>query len=109
VSAVHFKSPRVFEPLSVRWKFPMSHFIMGRLFVLRGVALAARPGVVTCLMGRNGVGKTSLLRAIMGVHPITAGAIRWDGTDISDLPTHKRARRCIVWVPQGRDIFPCLR
>ncbi len=80
----------------------------GAAIALRGVSLAARPGAVTCLMGRNGVGKTSLLRAIMGAHPITAGAIRWDGTDISRLPTHERARRGIAWVPQGRDIFPLL-
>jgi urea transport system ATP-binding protein len=80
----------------------------GAAIALRGVSLAARPGAITCLMGRNGVGKTSLLRAIMGAHPITAGAIRWDGTDISRLPTHERARRGIAWVPQGRDIFPLL-
>ncbi len=54
------------------------------------------------------MGKTSLLRAIMGAHPISAGAIRWDGADISRLPTHERARRGIAWVPQGRDIFPLL-
>ncbi|MBV8456470.1 MAG: urea ABC transporter ATP-binding subunit UrtE [Acetobacteraceae bacterium] len=80
----------------------------GAAIALRGVSLAARPGTVTCLMGRNGVGKTSLLRAIMGAHPITAGAIRWEGTDISRLPTHERARRGIAWVPQGRDVFPLL-
>jgi urea transport system ATP-binding protein len=80
----------------------------GAAIALRGVSLAACSGAVTCLMGRNGVGKSSLLRAIMGAHPITAGAIRWDGTDISRLPTHERARRGIAWVPQGRDIFPLL-
>ena len=80
----------------------------GAAIALRGVSIGARPGAVTCLMGRNGVGKTSLLRAIIGAHPITAGAIRWDGADISRLPTHERARRGIAWVPQGRDIFPLL-
>jgi len=80
----------------------------GAAIALRGVSLEVRPGTVACLLGRNGVGKTSLLRAIMGAHPITAGAIRWDGADISRLPTHERARRGIAWVPQGRDIFPLL-
>lgn len=80
----------------------------GAAIALRGVSLEAPPGAVTCLLGRNGVGKTSLLRAIMGAHPISTGAIRWDGADISRLPTHERARRGIAWVPQGRDIFPLL-
>lgn len=80
----------------------------GAAIALRGVSVSARPGAVTCLMGRNGVGKTSLLRAVMGAHPITAGAIRWEGADIARLPTYERARRGIAWVPQGRDIFPLL-
>ena len=80
----------------------------GAAIALRGVSLDARPGAVTCLLGRNGVGKTSLLRAVMGAHPVSAGAIRWEGADITRLPTHERARRGIAWVPQGRDIFPLL-
>src|SRR3954454_291721 len=80
----------------------------GAAIALRQVSLTADIGAVTCLLGRNGVGKTSLLRAITGAHPISAGAIRWDGSDITHLPTHDRARRGIAWVPQGRDIFPLL-
>jgi urea transport system ATP-binding protein len=80
----------------------------GAAIALRGVSLDARPGAVTCLLGRNGVGKTSLLRAIMGAHPVSAGTIRWEGADITRLPTYERARRGIAWVPQGRDIFPLL-
>ena len=80
----------------------------GAAIALRGVSLDARPGAVTCLLGRNGVGKTSLLRAIIGAHPVSAGAIRWEGADITRLPTYERARRGIAWVPQGRDVFPLL-
>lgn len=80
----------------------------GAAIALRQVSLTAETGAVTCLLGRNGVGKTSLLRAIVGAHPITRGAIRWNGEDIAQLPTYERARRGIAWVPQGRDIFPLL-
>ena len=78
----------------------------GAAIALRQVSLTAEVGAVTCLLGRNGVGKTSLLRAITGAHPVSAGAIRWEGADITRLPIHERARRGIAWVPQGRDIFP---
>jgi urea transport system ATP-binding protein len=80
----------------------------GAAVALRGVSISAAAGAVTCVMGRNGVGKTSLLRAIMGAHPITEGEIRWEGADISGLSTYERARRGIAWVPQGREIFPLL-
>jgi urea transport system ATP-binding protein len=80
----------------------------GAAVALRNVSISAAAGAVTCLMGRNGVGKTSLLRAIMGAHPITEGEIRWEGADISRLPIYQRARCGIAWVPQGRDIFPLL-
>ena len=80
----------------------------GAAIALRQVSITAQIGAVTCLLGRNGVGKTSLLRAIVGAHPISAGSIRWNGEDITRLPTYERARRGIAWVPQGRDIFPLL-
>ena len=80
----------------------------GAAIALRQVSLTAQVGEVTCLLGRNGVGKTSLLRAVTGAHPISAGAIKWEGADISRLPTYERARRGIASVPQGRDIFPLL-
>ena len=80
----------------------------GAAIALRRVSLTASVGAVTCLLGRNGVGKTSLLRAVVGTHAVTRGAIRWDGADITRLPTYDRARRGIAYVPQGRDIFPLL-
>jgi urea transport system ATP-binding protein len=80
----------------------------GAAIALRQVSITAEAGAVTCLLGRNGVGKTSLLRAIVGAHPASAGTIRWQGEDITRLPSYERARRGIAWVPQGRDIFPLL-
>src|SRR3982751_3331506 len=80
----------------------------GAAQALRGVSLQAEVGEVTCVLGRNGVGKTSLLDAISGQHPISAGAINWEGKDISKLPPPERARRGIAYVPQGREIFPLL-
>src|SRR6516164_1737568 len=80
----------------------------GAAQALRAVSLTARLGEVTCVLGRNGVGKTSLLRALIGQHPISKGAIRFDGRDITRLRPHERARAGIAYVPQGREIFPLL-
>ncbi|MDQ0313841.1 urea ABC transporter ATP-binding subunit UrtE [Amorphus orientalis] len=80
----------------------------GAAHALRSVSLTCRPGEVTCLMGRNGVGKTSLLRAVMGQHPISGGEIVWDGKAFGASPPYERARRGLAMVPQGREIFPLL-
>jgi urea transport system ATP-binding protein len=72
---------------------------------LRRVSLTARLGEVTCILGRNGVGKTSLLRAIFGLIPIRAGHILWEGRDLAALPAYERARSGLALVPQGREIF----
>ncbi|HEV2574970.1 urea ABC transporter ATP-binding subunit UrtE [Methylocella sp. CPCC 101449] len=80
----------------------------GAAKVLRSVTVAAETGQVTCVLGRNGVGKTSLLRAITGQQPIGAGRITLDGADISRLAPYDRSRRGIGYVPQGREIFPLL-
>lgn len=75
---------------------------------LRGVSLGADPGRITCVLGRNGVGKSSLMRAIVGLERIRAGRILWEGRDISGLSAAERARAGIGYVPQGREIFPFL-
>lgn len=80
----------------------------GAAQALRNVSLDVRPGEVTAVLGRNGVGKTSLLRAIAGQHPISAGRITWNGVLFNDLRPHERARHGLALVPQGREIFPLL-
>ena len=80
----------------------------GAAQALRGVSVAAETGKVLCVLGRNGVGKTSLLRAMVGQYPIASGSITFDGTEISSLKPYERARRGIGFVPQGREIFPLL-
>src|SRR6202795_2520355 len=80
----------------------------GAAQALRGVSISAEPGKVMCVLGRNGVGKTSLLRAMVGQYPIASGAINFDGKDITALKPYERARHGIGFVPQGREIFPLL-
>jgi urea transport system ATP-binding protein len=80
----------------------------GAAQALRGVSISAEPGKVTCVLGRNGVGKTSLLRAMVGQYPIASGSINFDGVEISGLKPYERARKGIGFVPQGREIFPLL-
>jgi urea transport system ATP-binding protein len=72
---------------------------------LHGVSTAAETGKVTCILGRNGVGKTSLIRAISGLSPIQSGTLTFAGRDITSLSTAERARLGIALVPQGREIF----
>jgi len=80
----------------------------GAAQALRGISFEAAPGTVTCVLGRNGVGKSSLLRALVGQHPVSKGSINWEANDITTLRPYERARRGIAYVPQGREIFPLL-
>jgi urea transport system ATP-binding protein len=76
--------------------------------ILYGIDMEAAAGQVTCVMGTNGVGKTSLLKAISGTHPRSGGRLALDGAEIGRAPAHAMARSGVGYVPQGRDIFPLL-
>ncbi len=80
----------------------------GGSHILRDLSFEARPGEVTALLGRNGVGKTTLLKCLMGLVPAKTGGVSFEGKDITTLPSHARVRAGIGYVPQGREIFPRL-
>ncbi len=80
----------------------------GASHCLRGVSLQAEPGRVAAVLGRNGVGKSSLLRSIMGLERVRSGRITWEGRDITTIGPAERARAGLGYVPQGREIFPFL-
>ncbi len=76
--------------------------------ILNGISMSAAKGEVTCVMGTNGVGKTSLLKAISGTHPRSGGSYIFDGQDIGKANAHMLAQLGVAYVPQGREIFPFL-
>lgn len=84
------------------------HAGYGHTPVLRGVTLSVRPGAVTALLGRNGMGKTTTIRSVVGLVKATAGSIRLDGTELRGMSIHKRARLGIGFVPESRQVFPSL-
>jgi branched-chain amino acid transport system ATP-binding protein len=84
------------------------HVHIGKLHILQGVNLEVKSGECAALLGRNGVGKTTTLRAIMGLAPRTRGAVEFDGIDLTRCPAHEVPRKGIGYVPQGRGIFPNL-
>ncbi|MEY3202510.1 MAG: urea transporter ATP-binding subunit UrtE, partial [Pseudomonadota bacterium] len=77
----------------------------GGSHILRGVSLTVRAGAVQVLLGRNGVGKSTLLKTIMGINPAKSGQVRLCGEDITHAPSYRRVRGGIGYVPQGREIF----
>ena len=80
----------------------------GAAQALRAVSLEVKPGSITCVLGRNGIGKSSLLRAVMGLQPVSGGDIAIDGASIARMPPHQRVKYGLGYVPQGREIFPLL-
>lgn len=76
--------------------------------ILHGIDITARPGSVTCVMGNNGVGKTSLMNLLAGRHPRSGGTLRFDGRDLGRVTAQAMARKGVGYVPQGRAIFPML-
>ena len=80
----------------------------GRITILNGVTMSVAPGEFLGVLGHNGMGKTTLLRTLMGLIPSASGRVTFNGQDITGLPTHARTRLGIGYVPQGRQIFPDL-
>jgi len=80
----------------------------GGSHILRGLSFETRQGEVTCLLGRNGVGKTTLLKCLMGLIPAKSGTISWNNKVINTRKPHQRVQAGIAYVPQGREIFPRL-
>ena len=78
----------------------------GSSHALRDVGFEAPTGAVTVVLGRNGVGKTTLLKCLAGLLPVRSGSIRFDGFDVTKMPAHARARLVMGYAPQGREIFP---
>jgi branched-chain amino acid transport system ATP-binding protein len=84
------------------------HVHIGKLHILQGVSLEVKAGECAALLGRNGVGKTTTLRAIMGLARLTRGSVAFDGRDLARCRAHEIPRQSIGYVPQGRGIFPNL-
>ena len=86
-------------------KIDTLHQYYGGSHILRGLSFEAKIGEVTCLLGRNGVGKTTLLRCLMGLLPTREGQVHWEGKPITTLKPQQRVHVGIAYVPQGREIF----
>lgn len=84
------------------------HQYYGGSHILRGVSFDVKIGEITCLLGRNGVGKTTLLKSLMGLVPVRSGSVSWQASAITHRRPHQRVQAGIAYVPQGRDIFPRL-
>jgi len=92
---------RLLEVISIETRYGLSQ-------VLFGISLAISPGEMVTLMGRNGMGKTTTVRSVMGLTPCMAGSIRFDGREVASLPSFRVAQLGIGLVPEGRQIFPNL-
>jgi len=81
------------------------HAASGPVKVLYGVSFSVQPGEIMCLLGRNGAGKTTIMKSIMGLLPVSEGSVNLDGENLSALPAHLVPRRGIGYIPQGRRLF----
>ena len=84
------------------------HVSYGQSEILHGMEFDVKPGEIVAVTGRNGMGKTTLMKSIMGITPSSKGAITFEGKDITTLPTHQRVREGVAYVPQGRMIFSAM-
>ncbi len=105
-TAVSSPSRQESKPLALSVEGIDLHY--GAAQALRNISLDVESARITCVLGRNGVGKTSMLRAIVGQHPVSKGRIILNGADVTKAPPYARAGRGIAYVPQGREIFPQL-
>jgi urea transport system ATP-binding protein len=80
----------------------------GAAQALRGITIKAEMAKITCVLGRNGVGKSSILRAVTGQHPLSSGKVSFEGKELNGMAPYNRAKLGIGYVPQGREIFPLL-
>jgi urea transport system ATP-binding protein len=80
----------------------------GQSEVLHGIECTVAPGEIVAVLGRNGMGKTTLMKALIGLVPARSGSIRLDGAEIAGLPSHRRVAQGVAYVPQGRMIFPAM-
>jgi urea transport system ATP-binding protein len=81
------------------------HVAYGQSQVLHGIDLAVAPGEIVAVVGRNGMGKSTLMKSLIGVMPIKSGRVAVDGTDVTAMPSHSRVAHGLAYVPQGRQIF----
>ena len=84
------------------------HAAYGQSEVLHGLDIAVAPGEIVAVMGRNGMGKTTLMKTLMGIVPVKSGSIRVDGTEVGTLKSHQRVAKGLAYVPQGRMIFSAM-
>jgi branched-chain amino acid transport system ATP-binding protein len=82
------------------------HVAYGQVKTLYGVSLSAQPSQILCLLGRNGAGKTTIMKSIMGLLPVSEGSVTLEGEDLTNMPAHLIPRRGIGYIPQGRRLFP---
>lgn len=108
MSAAHSIEPKLQIPPDSMLRIENLNVYYGESHILRDVDLSVSPGKMVCLIGRNGVGKTTLLKTIMGLLSQRSGEIYFEGNSLGKMPTDRRVKSGIAYVPQGREIIPRL-